>query len=195
MKKRLWPTGDPGRFDLLVNGTVVVAAAGDGASTTIPVPPGSYDITEAAVPPTDASAYRSTVACRDTTSQRGRLRAGVGYHGLVLVAGEQATCTFTNVRPAAPAIAIEKTGPTAASAGDTLRLHLIHHQPRRRAAPGRDSEGHRPGLRPTPGPRRQGRRQRQRPLAPHAGPGRHLDLSMRAQNGIASERLHPVNRY
>ena len=129
VRKRLWPARDPGRFDLLVNGTVVVAAAGDGAKITIPVRPGSYDITEAAVAPTDAGAYRSTVECRPTTTRRGRLRAGVGYHGLVLVAGEQATCTFTNVRPPAPAIAIEKTGPTQASAGDTLHYTLYVTNP------------------------------------------------------------------
>ena len=129
VRKRLWPARDPGRFELLVNGTVVVAAAGDGASVTIPAPPGSYDITEAAVSPTDPGAYRSTVECRPTTSRRGRLRAGVGYHGLVLVAGEQATCTFTNVRPPAPAIAIEKTGPTLTSAGATLHYTLYVTNP------------------------------------------------------------------
>ena len=129
VRKRLWPPGDPGRFDLLVNGTVVVPAAGDGAITTIPVPPGSYDITEAAVPPTDAGAYRSTVSCRPTTSRRGHLRAGPVYHGLVLVPGDQATCTFTNVRPNTPAIAIEKTGPTVATAGDTLHYTLYVTNP------------------------------------------------------------------
>ena len=136
VRKRLWPNRDPGRFDLQVNGTVVVAAAGDGASTTIPVAPGSYDITEAAIPPTDATAYRSTVECRTSTSRRGHLRPGTVYHGLVLVPGAHATCTFTNLGPVAgglsphtPAIAIEKTGPTVATAGSTLRYTLYVTNP------------------------------------------------------------------
>lgn len=129
VEKRLWPAGDTGRFDLKVNGTTVVPAAGDGASATIPLPPGSYDITESAVPPTDAGAYRSTVECRSTPRRRGRLRGGAAYEGLVLRAGDQATCTFTNVRPGSPAIAIEKTGPILATAGDTLRYTLYVTNP------------------------------------------------------------------
>ncbi len=138
VRKRLWPNGDPGRFDLLVNGTVVVAVAGDGASTTIPVAPGSYDITEAATPPTNATAYRSTVECRTTTTRRGHLRPGTLYHGLVLVPGAHATCTFTNVGPVSgglslhphtPAIAIEKTGPTVATTASTLHYTLYVTNP------------------------------------------------------------------
>ena len=136
VRKRLWPADDPGRFDLLVNGTVVVAAAGNGASTTIPVPPGRYDITEAAVAATNAGAYRSTVECRPTTRRRGHLRAGTAYHRLLLVPGAHATCTFTNLGPIAGAfnlptraIAIEKTGPTIAIAGKPLRYTLYVTNP------------------------------------------------------------------
>ena len=129
VEKQLEPAGDTGRFDLKVNGTTVVPAAGDGASATIPLSPGSYDITESAVPPTDAGAYRSTVECRSTPRARGRLRAGAGYQGLVLRGGDQATCTFTNVRPGSPAIAIEKTGPILATAGDTLHYTLYVTNP------------------------------------------------------------------
>ena len=129
VEKQLWPAGDPGRFDLNVNGVTVLPAAGDGATTTIAVPPGSYDITEAAVPPTNANDYRSTVTCRPTTRRRGRSRAGTGYVGLVLRGGDQATCTFINARAGAPAIAIEKTGPTLATAGDTLHYKLYVTNP------------------------------------------------------------------
>jgi hypothetical protein len=129
MVKQLWPADDLGRFDLEVNGQTVAPSAGDGATTTIALRPGSYDITEAAVPPTDAGAYRSTVTCRATTRRRGLLRAGTGYTGLVLRAGDQATCTFVNVRPGAPAIGIEKTGPTLATAGDTLQYALYVTNP------------------------------------------------------------------
>jgi uncharacterized repeat protein (TIGR01451 family) len=129
IEKQLWPADDPGRFDLKVNGETVVPSAGDGSAATIALRPGSYDITEAAVPPTDAGAYRSTVTCRATTRRRGRLRTGTGYTGLVLRAGGQATCTFVNVRPGTPAIAIEKVGPTVATAGDTLQYALYVTNP------------------------------------------------------------------
>jgi uncharacterized repeat protein (TIGR01451 family) len=124
VEKELWPADDPGRFDLKVNGQTVLPAAGDGATTTLQLVPGSYDVTEQAAPGTDPAAYRSTVTCQPTTRRRGRLRAGTGYLGLVLRAGDHATCTFTNVRPGSPAIAIAKDGPTLALAGDTLRYTL-----------------------------------------------------------------------
>jgi hypothetical protein len=129
VEKQLWPPDDPGRFDLKVNGVTVLPAAGDGATATIALRPGSYDITEAAVPPTDAGAYRSSVTCRATTRRRGTLRSGAGYTGLVLHAGARATCTFVNARPGEPAIAIEKTGPTVVTAGDTLHYRLYVTNP------------------------------------------------------------------
>jgi hypothetical protein len=129
IEKQLWPPDDPGRFDLQVNGETVLPAAGDGATTTIALRPGSFDITEAAVPSTDAGAYRSSVTCRATTRRRGSLRAGTGYMGLELHAGARATCTFINVRPGEPAIAIEKAGPTVAIAGDILHYRLYVTNP------------------------------------------------------------------
>jgi uncharacterized repeat protein (TIGR01451 family) len=129
VSKQLWPADDPGRFDLKVNGMTVVPSAGDGATATIALRPGSYDVTEAAVPPTDAGEYRSTVRCRTSPGRRGLLRSGAAYSSLVLRAGARATCTFINVRPGAPAIAIEKTGPTLATAGDTLRYTLYVTNP------------------------------------------------------------------
>ena len=129
IEKQLWPADDPGRFDLAVNGVVVLPAAGDGATTTIALRPGSYDITEAAVPSTNAAEYRSTVTCRATTRRRGTLRPGRGYTGLVLHAGARATCTFINVRQGVPAIAIEKAGPTVATAGATLHYTLYVTNP------------------------------------------------------------------
>lgn len=116
--KRLYPADDPGRFDLHVNGGVVVPAAGDGAKRTIRVPPGTYDVSETAVPPTDPAAYKSTVKCK-----RGVRRAGTAS-SIALLAGDRAVCTFYNARLGAPAIAIDKTGPATAEAGTTLRYTL-----------------------------------------------------------------------
>ena len=129
VRKRLWPASDSGRFDLKVNGITVLPAAGDGSTTTIAVPAGSYVVSEAAAPPTDATAYRSAVSCRRTPRLRGSTRPGTSFARLVLLPGSQATCTFANVRPGTPAIAIEKTGPTAATAGDVLHYALYVTNP------------------------------------------------------------------
>ena len=204
MRKRLWPAGDPGRFDLLVNRTVLLAAAGDGASTTIRVAPGSYDITEAAIPPTDGAAYRSTVECRTTTSRRGHLRPGAVYHGLVLVPGARATCTFTNlgpvsgglsVRPTTPAIAIEKTGPTVATAGDTLHYTLYITNPGDVPLPASTVQVSDPACDQPPALVDKAGSARQGPLATDARPGRHLELSVLPQDRGAPERLHAVDRH
>lgn len=129
VEKRLWPADDPGRFDLTVNGTTVLPAAGDRSTITITLRPGTYDVAETAVPPIDAGAYRSAVACRASIRNRTRVRLGTVYTGLVLPAGGQARCTFVNLRPGSPAIAIDKTGPVLATAGDTLHYTLVVTNP------------------------------------------------------------------
>jgi hypothetical protein len=129
VRKRLWPADDPGRFRLRVNGRTVVRAAGDGATRTIAVRPGSYDITETPVPPTNRADYRSSVDCHLTARQLGRGRAGTAYRGLVLGAGQHATCTFSNVHRGQPAILISKTGPAEAQAGDTLHFTFVVTNP------------------------------------------------------------------
>lgn len=129
LEKQLWPADDPGRFDLRVNGTTVKAAAGDGDTVTIALAPGAYDVSEVAVAGTDPSLYESTVTCRAVTSRRGVLRDGTGWNGLVLRAGGHGHCTFVNARAGAPGIAIEKTGPAVAQAGDTLDYALYVTNP------------------------------------------------------------------
>ncbi len=124
VEKQLWPADDPGRFDLIVNGVTVVSAAGDGDKTTLFVAPGTYNVSESAVAGTDPSLYESSVVCRSLTRRRGVLRSGVAWNGLVLQAGGQASCTFTNTRAGEPGIAIEKRGPSLAEAGDTLGYTL-----------------------------------------------------------------------
>jgi hypothetical protein len=138
VEKQLWPSDDAGRFDLIVNGVTVKAAAGDGDKVTIPVPPGTYNVSESAVAGTDPAAYDSTVSCRAVTRRRSVLRSGPAWNGLVLKAGDQASCTFVNVRRSptpVPAIAIEKSGPARAEAGDTLRYTLYVTNPGQVAIP------------------------------------------------------------
>jgi hypothetical protein len=128
VEKRLWPAGS-GTFDLKVNGQTVLPAAGDRARTTVVLLPGTYDVSESAVPPTNAADFRSTVRCRRTFRQRGTLRSGPIYTGLRLRPGDNAKCWFINVKRLSPAIAIQKTGPVTVTAGDTIDYTLYVTNP------------------------------------------------------------------
>jgi hypothetical protein len=123
VRKQLEPTTDPGRFDLLVNGQTVVQAAGEGASRTLTVPPGTYTASEVATPGTNPFDYSSTVDCKAGT-RRTQRRSGPIYENVQLVSGGSVVCTFRNVRHGSPAIAIDKTGPAIAVAGSTLHYTI-----------------------------------------------------------------------
>jgi hypothetical protein len=132
VEKQLEPVSDSGRFDLLVNGEVVVPAAGDNSNVTLNLAPGTYDVTEVPVGGTNPDNYTSSVDCRRDVNRRGRVRSGVSYTGLDLAAGQRGSCVFRNVRkgpPPTPAIAIRKTGPAEATAGDTLPYKLYVTNP------------------------------------------------------------------
>jgi uncharacterized repeat protein (TIGR01451 family) len=124
IEKEIEPAGDNGRFDLLLDGEVVVPAAGDGASVTVSLAPGTYAVSERPAAGTDAADYDSTVECRRNAAHSGARRDGPAYGRLDLSAGDEATCTFRNIRVGAPAIAIRKTGPEVAVAGDSLSYTL-----------------------------------------------------------------------
>jgi hypothetical protein len=128
VKKELSPASDPGRFDLLVNGRIALASAGNDAGRTLSVRPGSYTVSEVASTGTNPANYRSTVECKRGTG-RTVLRSGAVYQNLQLTSGASAVCTFRNVRNGAPAIAIDKTGPATAVAGETLRYTLYVTNP------------------------------------------------------------------
>ena len=128
VQKELEPSSDPGRFDLLVNGRVVIAAAGDGASRASRVRPGAYTVSEVAAAGTNPANYRSAVECKVGT-RRTQVRSGSVYADLRLRSGQLAVCTFRNVRLGSPMIAIDKVGPASATAGDTLRYQLFVSNP------------------------------------------------------------------
>jgi hypothetical protein len=128
VRKELEPTSDPGRFNLLLDGTIVLAGAGDGASRTLAVLPGVHTVSETAVAGTNPADYLSSVDCNKGV-RRAQRRSGPTYTGLQLAAGETAVCTFRNVRHGAPAIAIDKTGPAVAEAGDALRYTIYVTNP------------------------------------------------------------------
>jgi hypothetical protein len=133
VEKEIEPADDPGRFDLRVTGPggfeFVLPGAGDGASETISVPPGNYEVSEVPAAGTNGSDYRSTVECGVTAAQPGRRRSGTVFESVSLSAGDQATCTFRNIRPGVPAIAIRKIGRMLAEAGETLRYRFLVTNP------------------------------------------------------------------
>jgi len=98
VKESLQPASDAGRFSLLVDSTVVKAAAVDGGAGTSPGAAGTHRIGEVAVNGTNLSDYASSVAC--TRNGAADVSAS-GTSVLVSVAfGDVETCTFTNVRRA-----------------------------------------------------------------------------------------------
>jgi hypothetical protein len=81
---------------------------------------------------TDPADYSTRVECRRTPPRRGVRRSGATFENLALFAGQRATCTFRNVLVGVlglPAIAIRKTGPAIAEAGDTLGYTLFVTNP------------------------------------------------------------------
>lgn len=128
VRKELYPPDDPGRFDLLVNGAVVLPSAGDGASLSLRVDPGNYTVNESAVPPTDPGAYTSATECKRGPRRRERT-LGTSFGPFTLLAGGRITCTFRNLNTSGPepvpAVAIDKTGPLTAQAGSTLEYRLF----------------------------------------------------------------------
>jgi hypothetical protein len=128
VRKELEPATEAGRFDLRVDGATVVPAAGDGARGSQRVKPGAHNVSEVAVTGTNPLDYESTVGCEVGTRRR-QVRSGPVYPNLQLSSGQRAVCTFRNVRIGAPAIAIDKTGPGTAVAGETLRYTVYVTNP------------------------------------------------------------------
>ena len=86
VNKVLSPSGDPGRFNLQIDGTTVAAAVGSGGSTgSVLVPAGSHSVSETAVPGTQLSDYNATLGGDCSSSGR-----------VTLAAGDNKTCTITN---------------------------------------------------------------------------------------------------
>ena len=115
VEKRLFPSTDPAASTCWSTVSVFVPTAGDRAIRTVSVAPGTYTISERAVTGTDPAAYRTAVWCRGARL-RASLRSGTSAQ-VRLSAGQAVKCTFYNVRPGTPAIAIAKYGPEVASRG------------------------------------------------------------------------------
>jgi len=97
--KQLVPASDPGRFDLKVGGTVVKAAAGNGASGIAGVAPGTYRVAESAAAGTSLSGYSTSIACT-LNGKPGPSVNGTNQLDVTVADGDQAACTITNRRKA-----------------------------------------------------------------------------------------------
>lgn len=96
VKKLLNPSDDPGRFDLLVDSTVVRAAAGDLGKGSILVAPGAHTVAEQGANGTGLAGYTSSISC---TKNGQPDVSGAGTSIGVTVAGHDAeVCTITNTR-------------------------------------------------------------------------------------------------
>lgn len=93
--KKLLPSSDPGRFNLMVNTTpaIMVSSIGDKGSTgSIGVNPGSYQITETPMPGTNLSGYVTSIDCGSGPSS--------GPSATVAIAdGDDKICLVTNLGP------------------------------------------------------------------------------------------------
>jgi uncharacterized repeat protein (TIGR01451 family) len=134
VEKEHFPSEPPealGRFQIFVGRSgqppprLVLDFPSQGSSRTVFVRPGSYDVSEVAVPPTDVSQYEELdVHCQTAVNRRGGRREGTVWENLELLSGERGTCTFTNVR-IGPAIHIRKSArPLIVEAGDTITYTL-----------------------------------------------------------------------
>jgi hypothetical protein len=123
VRKEIEPSTDPGRFDIFVNRRLVLPSAGDGATRSLMVRPGRYFVAEIAAPGTNPADYESSVGCK-VGARRRQVRLGTTFENVQLLAGERTVCTFRNIRPGVPAIAIDKTGPVSAEAGAMLHYTI-----------------------------------------------------------------------
>ena len=192
LEKVIEPADDPSVFDLLVNGEVVLPSAGDGSITTISVPPGTYTASELAVAATNASDFRSTVECRRNPTRPGEVRPGTVFESIELFAGDRATCTFRNIRPGVPAIAIQKVGPELAEAGDALQYRFYVTNPGDVPFPGTGVVVGRRALRRSARAGREAGGLRSGRFPGHARPGRYLGLPLCESHGRTRQRLRAL---
>ena len=113
VRKRVFPAGDPTRFDIQHPCCTFNLGDGEAGGAADPLMPGTYSVSE-----TPNTAYSPHVACEPKRPAPGTSAT------VTLASGDLATCTFYNVRSASLGIAIEKTGPPTAVAGDTVHYTL-----------------------------------------------------------------------
>ena len=123
--------GDPGRFDLAIDGEGGYDAAKDdavnGDSIAINVPNGSVDLTEAGGTQTNLDNYDSTYSCVNIAEGSDDLPvsgSGITITGLDVTAGDQWQCTFTNTRKRGDVKVIKDIVPVDGQIGDPGKFDL-----------------------------------------------------------------------
>jgi uncharacterized repeat protein (TIGR01451 family) len=112
--KDLVPATDEGRFDLLVDETVVKSDAADGDGGSLEVNTGTHTVSEAAGSAGSLGNYAKGISCSNEQSG-----AGAGPLQVRVGDGSQITCTITNRRVLAQPVVV-KAGDTFAYHGDTV---------------------------------------------------------------------------
>jgi uncharacterized repeat protein (TIGR01451 family) len=100
LRKVLAPAGDPGLFDLLLNGEVVATGGNGTTAGPYTVGAGEATVSETAGPGTNLADYESTVTCRRNGAAEVTV-TGTKVDGQ-LANGDVVVCTFTNVRITTP---------------------------------------------------------------------------------------------
>jgi IgGFc binding protein/Big-like domain-containing protein len=97
------PASDGGRFDLLIDGSPVARATGNGGTTgEQTVPAGNHTVGELAVAPTSLGSYTSSISCRAEDGAGAVVAQGAGAGPLSVPVPEDAdvVCTIGNARNA-----------------------------------------------------------------------------------------------
>ena len=107
------PTNDPGRFNLRIDGTTVLANAACGSSKTVTVTAGRHGVSETSGSGTNLSNY---TAAFGSTCPGG---------SITLTANQSATCTITNTRKPPPATATLTVAKACLPTTDPGRFNLL----------------------------------------------------------------------
>jgi uncharacterized repeat protein (TIGR01451 family) len=107
VEKHLLPSDDPGRFDLLINGSPPNPGAtnvGDGGSTgPVRLPFGTYEVSESAAGATDLAHYDASITCIDEDTGD-RVVSGTGMSVSVTLDTANVLCTITNAHIPPPVV-------------------------------------------------------------------------------------------
>ena len=123
--------GDPGRFDLHIDGEGAYDAtkdeAGDGDSVERTVPNGGVDVSETADGETSLSDYTSAYSCVNVAegSQDAPVSGdGTSLSGLDVTSGDKWECTFTNTRKQGHVKLVKDIVPVDEQLGDPGKFDL-----------------------------------------------------------------------
>ena len=128
VEKELYPAADPGRFDLLVNGSVALAEAGDGATITLSRPARHLRRLRAGGRGRHRPGRLRLHVCAGASRAAWR-HGGPVVAGLALTAGSAGDVHLLQHPPRLAGDRDPEVGPDGADAGDTLRYTLYVTNP------------------------------------------------------------------